>query len=193
MSEPLVLENRHTGERLELRRMLIDGEMCLELRGSLPPKSEGPPLHVHLKEHEEGKVKRGRLTAVVDGQRIEAGPGETATLPLGSAHRWWNEGDEPLEFVGYARPVVDLDRYLQAVFEIVNAGPAGRPSPVYMAHVMRRHRETQDVRLMPRPIQALLFRIAHLVGSLTGAYRGDDWPGCPSGCTGAPVVGPEDA
>ncbi len=193
MAEPLVLENRHTGERLELRRMLREGEMCLEIRGSLPPKAEGPPLHVHLKEHEEGRVHRGRLTAVVDGQRVEAGPGETAELPLGSVHRWWNEGHEPLEFVGYARPVVDLDRYLQAMFEIVNASPAGRPSLVYMAQVMRRHRETQAVHLMPGLIQAVLFGLAHLVGSLTGAYRGDDWPGCPSRCTGAPVVAPEDA
>lgn len=193
VSDPLIIENRHTGERLELRRMRIEGEMCLQLRGSLPPRSEGPPLHMHLKEREEGAVRRGKLTALVDGRRIEAGPGETAELPLGSYHRWWNEGDEPLEFVGYARPVVDLDRYLQAVFEVVNAGPAGRPSLVYMAHVIRRHRETQRVRLMPAPIQTLVFSLAYAMGSLTGAYRGDDWPGCPSRCSGAPVVEPEDA
>jgi len=193
MPDPLVLENRHTGERLELRRVLLDGETCLELRGSLPPRSEGPPLHVHLKEHEEGRVNRGRLTALVDGKRVEAGPGETAELPLGSAHRWWNEGDETLEFVGYARPVVDLDRYLQALFQIVNAGPAGRPSPVYMAHVMRRHRETQRVCLMPRVIQRVLFGLAYALGTLIGAYRGDNWPGCPSRCPGAPSVRAEDA
>jgi mannose-6-phosphate isomerase-like protein (cupin superfamily) len=193
MAAPLILENRHTGERLEMRRVVLDGETCLELRGSLPPHSEGPPLHVHLKEHEEGRVTRGRITAVVDGQRVEAGPGETAELPMGSAHRWWNEGDEPLEFVGYARPVIDLDRYLQAVFQIVNAGPPERPSAMYMAHVMRRHRETQEVRLMPRPLQSIVFRLAFLAGSLTGAYRGDNWPGCPSKCPGAPVAGPEDA
>ena len=193
MAKPLVLENRHTGERLELRRVVLDGETCLEVRGSLPPRSEGPPLHVHLEEHEEGRVTRGRITAVVDGQRIEAGPGETAELPMGSAHRWWNEGAEPLEFVGYARPVVDLDRYLQAVFQIVNAGPAERPSAMYMAHVMRRHRDTQEVRLMPRLLQAIVFRLAFVVGSLTGAYRGEDWPGSPSRCPGAPLVDPEDS
>jgi len=130
MVEPLVLEHRHTGERLELRRVRIDGETCLELRGSLPPRSEGPPLHVHLREGEEGTVIRGRLTATVGRQRVEAGPGETAELPLGSAHRWWNQGDEPLEFLGFVRPVVDLDRYLQAVFQMVNAGPPERPSAV---------------------------------------------------------------
>jgi uncharacterized cupin superfamily protein len=164
----------------------MDGVVCLEIRGSLPPHSEGPPLHVHLEEHEEGTVLRGVLTAVVDGKRIQAGPGESVELPRGSTHRWWNEGDEPLEFTGYARPVVDLDRYLQAVFDVVNAGPPNRPPLVYMAHAILRHRKTQAVRLLPGPIQAMMFRLAYLAGSITGRYRSDDWPGCPSKCAGAP-------
>ncbi len=133
------------------------------------------------------------MTALVDGVRIQAGPGEEIELPRGSAHRWWNEGDEPLEFVGYARPVVDLDRYLQAVFEVVNAGPANRPPLVYLAHAMLRHRRTQAVLVMPRPIQAAIFRVAYVFGLLSGRFRGSDWPGCPSRCTGAPEVVAEDA
>ena len=187
-TSPLVIENKHTGERLELRRLRMDGQVCLELRGSLPPRSEGPPLHIHFEEHEEGKVHSGILTALVDGKRIQAGSGESVELPRGSAHRWWNEGEELLEFTGYARPVVDLDRYLQAVFQVVNAGPPNRPPIIYIAHAMLRHRKTQAVLLMPRPIQAVLFRIAFLIGSLLGRYRGEDWPGCPTRCTGAPLV-----
>jgi len=188
MTEPLILLNRHTGERLELRRVTMGGEVCLELRGSLPPGAEGPPLHIHFQEHEEGIVHTGQLTAVVDGERIHVGPGESAELPLGSAHRWWNEGDEVLQFTGYARPVVDLDRYLQAVFEVVNAGPANRPPVVYMAHALLRHRETQEVLMMPRLIQGVVLRVAHLFGQVTGAYRGVEWPGCPERCTGAPLI-----
>jgi hypothetical protein len=119
------------------------------------------------------------------------GTGQQAELPTGSAHRWWNEGDEPLEFMGYARPVIDLDRYLQAVFDVMNASPADRPSLVYLAHAMLRHRKTQTVLVMPRPIQAVVFRLAYLFGVLTGRYRGQDWPGCPAKCTGAPVMGTE--
>ena len=84
---PLILENRHTGERLEVRRVRMDGEVCLEVRGSLPPHSEGPPLHVHFEEHEDGTVHKGILTAIVDGRRIQAGPGESAALPRGSPTR----------------------------------------------------------------------------------------------------------
>ena len=107
-STPLVLENRHTGERLELRRVPRQGGVCLEVRGTLPPHREGPPLHIHFMEDEQGTVQSGVLSAVVDGRRIDAGPGDAVQLPRGSAHRWWNESDEPLEFIGYACPVIDL-------------------------------------------------------------------------------------
>ena len=85
------------------------------------------------------------------------------------------------------------NRYLQAVFEVVNAGPANRPPLVYLAHAMLRHRRTQAVLVMPRPIQAAIFRVAYVFGLLSGRFRGSDWPGCPSRCTGAPEVVAEDA
>ena len=187
----MILENRHTGERLALRRLKRGDEVWLELKGSLPPHREGPPLHIHFAEDEEGHIRSGTLSVVIDGRRITAGPGESTSIARGSVHRWWNEGNEPLEFEGYARPVVDLDRYLQAIFEVMNAGPEGRPPLFYIAHAALRHRHTQAVLIMPRPIQAVLFRVVVAVGTVLGRYRGDDWPGCPSRCLGAPM-GAED-
>ena len=189
----LILENRHTGERLALRRVRRGDEVWLELKGWLPPHKEGPPLHIHFAEDEEGRVRAGALSAVCDARRITAGPGESTSFPRDSAHRWWNEGNEPLEFEGYARPVVDLDRYLQAIFEVINAGPEGRPPLFYIAHAVLRHRHTQTVLIMPRPIQAVLFRVVVAAGTVLGRYRGHDWPGCPSRCLGAPMGVGEDA
>ncbi|MEO8680736.1 MAG: cupin domain-containing protein [Vicinamibacterales bacterium] len=186
--QPLRLENKHTGEVLELARRKENGEIVLELRGTLGPHGEGPPLHTHHFEDEMGTVTRGTLSALVGGQRVNTGPGQAAMLPKGVPHRWWNEGDEPLAFSGYARPVVDLDRYLQAAFEVINASPKGRPSLIYFAHLVLRHRHTQSVFIMPAPIQAVFFRVAFVVGTLLGKYRGTDWPGCPARCTGAPMV-----
>ena len=183
--ETINLKNRHTGELLALRRVKRGDEIWLELKGSLPAHSQGPPMHVHYAENEEGHVVSGALSAVIDGRRITAGPGESISIPHGQAHRWWNEGDELLVFEGHARPVVDLDRYLQAVFEIMNAGPAGRPPLFYLAHVALRHRHTQCVLIMPRPLQAVVFRLLVALGRVLGRYRGNDWPGCPSRCNGA--------
>jgi mannose-6-phosphate isomerase-like protein (cupin superfamily) len=186
--QSLTLENRHTGERLFLRRVRRGDEVWLELNGSLPPHREGPAMHVHFMEDEDGKVQSGTLSAVINGRQLTVGPGEAILIPRGAVHRWWNAGNEPLEFGGYVKPVVDLDRYLQAVFEIINAGPDGRRPPLfYIAHAALRHRHTQAVVLMPRPIQAVLFRVIVAIGTVLGRYRGDDWPGCPSRCPGAPM------
>jgi len=189
----LRLENRHTGEVLELQRQKQDGEPVLEIRGTLPPHREGPPRHVHHFEDEEGLVTAGILSAEVGGQRIDAGPGQSVRLPRGVPHRWWNAGDQPLSFEGRALPVVDLDRYLQAIFEVMNAGPANQPPLFYLAHVAVRHRRTQSVRVMPPSVQEILFRVAVVLGTLLGRYRGTEWPGCPARCTGAPATASEDA
>jgi mannose-6-phosphate isomerase-like protein (cupin superfamily) len=172
----LILENRHTGERLALRRVVSGNEVSLELKGSLPPHREGPPMHIHFVEDEEGQIMSGTLSAVVDGRQLTVGPGESTSIPRGIAHRWWNAGNEPVVFEGHARPAVDLDPYLQAVFEIMNAGPDGLPPLYYMAHLALRHRHTQAVLIMPRPIQAVLFRVIVAIGTVLGRYRGTEWP-----------------
>lgn len=187
-ADPIVLENRHTGERLALRRVKRNGDVWLELKGSLPPHREGPPLHVHFVEEEEGHVVSGTLSAVVDGEIVRVHAGGDARFPSGSAHRWWNDGDETLVFEGYSGPVVDLDRYLQAVFDVLNAGRPGRPSLFYMAHVARRHRRTQAVLIGPRIVQAILFPAVVAIGTLLGKYRGVDWPGSPTRLREAPLA-----
>lgn len=184
----LRLHNRHTGEILELRRRRQGGDTILELRGSLPPRSEGPPLHVHHLEDEDGRVVAGRVSVLVGGRRMQAGAGESLQLPRGVPHRWWNEQDEPLAFEGTVRPLVDLDRYLQAIFEVVNAGAPNRPPLFYLAHAALRHRRTQSVLVMPAAVQAVLFRAVVMLGTVLGRYRGTAWPGCPARCTGAPLA-----
>lgn len=184
----LTLNNRHTGECLHMRRVRRDGEMCLELEGTLPPNHDGPPLHIHFKEHEEGTVTAGTLAAVVDGVEVRIEQGGLVRLPMGSAHRWWNGGTETLRFDGVVTPVIDLDRYLAAIFDVMNSGPARRPPLFYMAHLSWRHRKTQTVLVAPQWIQAVLFPTIVLVGTLLGRYRGTAWPGCPDRCQAAPLL-----
>jgi len=84
----LIIENRHTGERLAMRRVKRGDEVWLELKASLPAHRQGAPLHIHVAEDEEGVVRSGTLSAVLNGRRFTAGSGERVSLPRGSAHRW---------------------------------------------------------------------------------------------------------
>jgi hypothetical protein len=57
------------------------------------------------------------------------------------------------------------------------------PSPRAVAH-----RHTQAVTSPPQVIQRIVFPLILFVGRVLGKYRGDNWPGSPASCTGAPEV-----
>jgi len=185
----LTLVNRHTGEILRMRRVRdAAGQIVLTIDGSLPPRMSGPPIHVHFHQREEGGVKAGSLGAQVGNERIVVPVGGTAVFPAGVVHAWWNAGEDLLELSGQAVPAGDLDRYLQALFSVLNAGESGRPSIFYLAHVLWRHRHTQAVMTPPVAIQRIVFPLLLLLGRILGKYRGASWPGSPESCTGAPQV-----
>ena len=189
MGDILRLENRHTGESLRMRRVRnAEGQTVLAIDGSLPPRKNGPPLHVHFHQREESIVRAGTLGAQIGNQKAVLRAGEASVFPAGVAHKWWNAGEDLLELSGQAIPAGDLDRYLQALLAVLNASPSGRPSIFYLAHVSWRHRKTQAVMLPPLALQRIIFPLVLLVGRVLGKYRGTDWPGSPESCTGAPVV-----
>lgn len=194
MTDCLKLENRHTGEILRVRRVRdSEGQWVILLDGSLPPGKDGPPRHIHFVETESGRVTSGTLGARVGDKEIVVPAGGSALFPAGTTHAWWNAGQDLLEFNGEASPAADLDRYLQAVFAVVNAGEPGRPSLFHMAHVAWRHRDTQALTVVPPFLQRLILPVILLVGHLLGKYRGDHWPGCPASCPGAPEMDAADA
>ncbi len=119
-------------------------------------------------------------------EKFDVPPGKTAAVPAGVLHTWWNAGDEPLELSGRAVPASDTDRFIQALWAVVNASSSGRPPIFYLAHVLWRHRRTQSVALPPKAVQRIVFPLILLLGTALGKYRGTAWPGSPASCTGAP-------
>jgi hypothetical protein len=189
MDSSLRLENRRTGETIRMRRERgPSGQVILIVEGSLPAASAGPPAHVHFQEREEVQVRAGTVGARIGEQTVVLQTGGEAVFPAGTVHSWWNAGDGLLELRGRVFPAGDLDRFLQALFAVLNAGDSGRPSIFYLAHVLWRHRRTQRILKPPVAIQQILFPVVLLVGRILGKYSGAAWPGCPESCTGAPMV-----
>ena len=143
---------------------------------------------VNMPVSSDGSVKAGTVGARIGRETIVFRAGESAVFPVGVVHTWWNAGDELLELIGQAVPAVDLDRFIQGLFAVLNASESGRPSIFYLAHVLWRHRHTQRVMTPPVPVQRIVFPLVLAVGRIWGKYRGTSWPGCPEACTGAPLV-----
>lgn len=137
--------------------------------------------------------KRETLGAQVGAKTITVTGGGTALLPAGVPHRWWNAGDELLELTGQVVPAVDLARFLQALFAVLNASSNSRPSIFYLAHVLWRHRDTQLILRPPPTIQRIVFPVILFIGRLLGKYRGSSWPGSPESCPGALLADVADA
>jgi quercetin dioxygenase-like cupin family protein len=59
------------------------------------PPGGGPPLHVHSREEEGFYVLEGEITFTVNGERLVAGVGTFANMPVGTPHSFRNESDRP--------------------------------------------------------------------------------------------------
>ena len=53
----------------------------------------------HARRAEHWFVVRGRGVVTLDGDEIPVSPGSTVDIPIGTAHRMTNTGDEPVMFV----------------------------------------------------------------------------------------------
>jgi quercetin dioxygenase-like cupin family protein len=63
---------------------------------AIVPPGGGPPPHVHNREEEEGfYVLEGEITFTVGDQRLVAGAGTFANLPVGTPHSFKNESGRP--------------------------------------------------------------------------------------------------
>ncbi len=117
-------------------------------------------------KQEHSALKSGR-------RRLQCQPGGPLSYPQAFLHRWWNAGDDLLEVSGQAVPAVDLDRYLQAVFAVLNASSNGRPSIFHFAHVLWRHRDTQLILSPPHEPFSGSFSLSFCLSGASWANTGD--------------------
>jgi quercetin dioxygenase-like cupin family protein len=63
------------------------------------PPGGGPPPHAHSREEEGFYVLEGEITFTVGEQRLVAGAGTFANLPVGTPHSFKNEGGRPAKML----------------------------------------------------------------------------------------------
>ena len=65
------------------------------LEHPIAPRTLANPMHTHTREDEYAYVLHGRVGFKIDGEVIEAGPGDLVFKPRGVPHAFWNATDEP--------------------------------------------------------------------------------------------------
>lgn len=66
---------------------------------AIVPPGGGPPPHVHSLEEEGFYVLEGEITFTIDGERIVAGAGMFANMPVGTPHSFKNESGKPAKML----------------------------------------------------------------------------------------------
>lgn len=164
-----VIENPFSGERIrfdetsaETGGEYLAGEIVLALHGI------GPPEHVHPVIEERFRVLSGTLTSIVRGEKGGIAAGEELIVPPRIPHRWFNETGDEVRIAFEIRPALPLDRFLESVFALVQAGKTNRkglPRALPLAPILARHR---DVVCPPLPVQRMLLGVLARVAKLLG-------------------------
>lgn len=171
-----ILEHPVTGERIIFRATAkdTDGEL---MQGDLFVKPHGfaAAEHIHPRQEERFEVLAGSVKLRVNGATREVHPGETATVPPGTPHVWWNDADQEAHVLVEVRPALRIEEFFETFFGLAQAGKVdkktGLPNPLQLALIMREFEQEICLARPPLPVQRVLFGVLGSVGRLRG-YQG---------------------
>lgn len=137
------------------------------------PHAQGPPLHIHPKQSETFEIAEGRLNLEVDGEEWVLEEGESATVPPGQPHRYWNASDERVRGTMELRPPGDFEMFIETTAGLAKAGKvnaAGVPNLLQTAVILQAYWDVFRLVGPPQWVQKPLFAVLAPVGRMLG-YR----------------------
>jgi quercetin dioxygenase-like cupin family protein len=167
-----VIENAVTGERLIFHQTSreTNGEAVV-LETFVKPSGFVAAAHVHPHQEERFVILSGTVGFRLGREKIVASPGERVTVPAGTAHKFWNAGDDEAHFVAEVRPALQFEQLIETMFGLAADGKTNRkgmPNPLRLAVIARHHFD--DVRLPFPP--AWMQRMGLALGSPVGRLLG---------------------
>lgn len=82
----------------------------------------GNDMHFHRTFAEDFEAVEGVLTIECDGQRLQLQPGECATAPIGSRHRFANDTASPITFIGKIYPAERFEETIRIAYGLAREG-----------------------------------------------------------------------
>ncbi|MBC7868453.1 MAG: cupin domain-containing protein [Gloeobacteraceae cyanobacterium ES-bin-316] len=131
----------------------------------------GPVMHTHWMQDESLTVLSGRLGYEIMGQPTKyAGAGETVLFKRGTAHRFWNDGEDILNCKGWIAPANTIVFFLSSIFNAQNKTGTARPEQFDAAYLMKRYAAEYDLPEIPLIVKKIIIPLTYLIGKLLGKY-----------------------
>ncbi len=179
-----VYENPITGERAVVRVGTEEsGGELLVVDLYVSPAGRVAAEHVHPILNEWFTVIRGRIGFRLDGQQSVAEIDKRLHVRPGTAHDWWNAGEEEAHVVVEVSPAARFEEAISTIFGLARDGKTnskGMPNPLQLALLAREFEDVLYFTKPPRAVQKVLFAALAPVARLLG-YRGSHPEYGPSG------------
>jgi quercetin dioxygenase-like cupin family protein len=166
------LVNPVTGERLvfELTSHDTDGEYT-RFETIVEPGGKVASAHVHPYQTELFTVNTGTLGLKLGRDKLVLGEGASVQIDPGTAHKFWNAGDETLRFTAEVRPSLAFESLIETMFTLAADGKTNRkgmPGPLRLAVIAKHHFDVARLPVVPHSLQ----RAALVPGALLGRAVG---------------------
>jgi mannose-6-phosphate isomerase-like protein (cupin superfamily) len=168
------IENPITGERVTFLATSVDthGEAVV-IETVVQPHGFVAAAHVHPAQSERFAVEAGTLGLKVGRKQVTLAAGEIAIVEAGTAHRFWNAGDEPVRFMCEVRPALRFEQLLETMFALAADGKTNRkgmPNLLRLAVIARAYFDVVRLPFPPPVVQRAGLALGAPVGRLLG-YR----------------------
>ena len=166
------LENPVTGEVMTFHETAAEtGGKLVRVETIVNPDGFVAAAHVHPAQTERFSILEGKLDFQVGDETVRAGAGDELVVPPGTAHQFWNAGEDEARFLMEVRPALKFESLIETMFALAAEGKTGKrglPGPFRLAVIAREHFDTVQLPFPPVPLQ----RAALAVGAPLGRALG---------------------
>src|SRR5512132_1706932 len=166
------IENPVTGERLVFRKTSREtGGQAVVIETFVQPNGFVAAAHVHPSQDEQFEVLSGSVGFKIGGEKLVAGPGQRLTVPAGTAHKFWNAGDDEAHFVCEIRPALQFESLIETMFGLATddkTNKKGMPNPVRLAVIANHHFDVVRLPVIPAWMQKVALAMGAPLGRAVG-------------------------
>ncbi|HET6443755.1 MAG TPA: cupin domain-containing protein [candidate division Zixibacteria bacterium] len=167
-----IFENPVTGESGYVRvgTEETNGELIVsDLR--VRPGGAVLGAHIHRDADERFTVLTGKIGYMLGGQNGILQAGDSADLPRGIPHDWWNAGDEEARVIVEIRPGTRMELMILTMFCLAREGKTnskGMPNLLQMALISQEFEDVFQPLNPPVWVQRIVFGILAPIARLLG-------------------------
>jgi quercetin dioxygenase-like cupin family protein len=166
------VENPVTGERLLFHTTAADthGEVVV-VEVAVRPKGAVAAAHVHPFQTERFEIVSGTVGFRLGREKIIATAGDVVVVEPGTAHKFWNAGEDEARFVTEVRPALQFEQLIETMYGLATDGKTnkkGMPNPLRLAVIAKEHFDDVRLPIVPAWMQRAALAAGAPMGQLLG-------------------------